>query len=251
MTADALAADVTAERPRNRRAGIAAALFVALSFAGLVLLLSTTTGTGADDAAKRSLLEADDSAATLWLASGLRVVAMLLLIGVGLQLTALIRARTELPGALRVLVIVAPLWLIAAVVLGQLALLDAADAFTAGGPQTDDRAEDLLAEGGLQRASAVIGVFSGVLFAAALTWLSLAMLRAGLLTTTLGYWGAGAGLASLLVPVAGQALVLGWLGSVALLLLGWWPGGIGPAWSSGQAEPWQGEPGRRPRGDTA
>lgn len=246
-----MTADVLAERPRNRQAGIAAALFVLLSFVGLILLLSTTTGTGADDAAKRSLQEADASASTLWLATGLRVVAMVLLIGVGLQLSALVAARAELPGALRVLVIVAPLWLIAAVVLGQLALLDAADAFTSGGPQTESRADDLLSEGGLQRVSAIVGVFSGLMFAGALLWISLAMLRAGLLTTTLGYWGAGAGLASLIVPVAGQALVLGWLGSVALLLLGWWPGGIGPAWTSGRAEPWQGEPGRRPRGDTA
>src|SRR5687767_1135609 len=137
-------ADVAAERPRNRQAGIAAALFVLLSFVGLILLLSTTTGTGADDAAKRSLLEADDSSSTLWLATGLRVVAMVLLVGVGLQLSALIAARTQLPPGLKTLVIVAPLWLIAAVVLGQLALLDAADAFTSGGPQTESRADDLL-----------------------------------------------------------------------------------------------------------
>lgn len=238
---------MSTERARNRQAGLAAAAYVVLSFVALVLLLSTTTGTGSDDAAKRSLEEADSSATTLWAATGLRVLSMVLLLLAGLHLVRLVGARTVTPGALRILILVAPLWIAVAAVLSQFALLDAADAFTSGGPRTDDRAEDLLAEGGLQRASALIGVFSTLLFASALTWLSLAMLRAGLLTTTLGYWGAGAGIASFLVPIAGQALVLGWVGSVAIILLGWWPGGIGPAWSSGQAEPWQGEPGREPK----
>lgn len=238
-------ADVAAERGPTRLAGVAATLVVLLSFAGLAMLLSTTTGTDAEGAARRSLLEAGESGGTLWAATAMRVVAMALLIGVGLQLTRLIAARTAVPGALRVLAVVAPLWLAAAAVLGQLALLDASDAFLASGARTEARAEDLLAEGGLQRASAIVGVFSGLLFSGYLIWLSLAALRAGLLTTTLGYWGAGAGLAALLVPLAGQALVIGWLGSIALLLLGWWPGGRGPSWTSGHAEPWEAT--RRPR----
>jgi hypothetical protein len=69
--------------------------------------------------------------------------------------------------------------------------------------------------------------------------------RVGLLTKTLGYWGVGAAVAAVLVPVAGQGLVMGWLASVALLLLGWWPGGRGPAWTSGTAMPW--DPGTEDR----
>lgn len=243
---------MSSERPGNLRAGIAAAVHVVLSFVALVLLLSTATGTGTDDARKRSLLEADESSGTLWAATGLRVVGLALLILVGLHLVRLVAARTEAPGALRVLVVVGPIWVAIGAVLSQVALLDAADAFTAGGPQTDARADELLTEGGLQRASAIIGVFSVLLLATGVAWLSLAMLRAGLLTTVLGYWGAGAGVAAVLVPIAGQALLLGWLGSVAIILLGWWPGGLGPAWTTGAAEPWQAE--RRPGGpreDTA
>jgi hypothetical protein len=29
-----------------------------------------------------------------------------------------------------------------------------------------------------------------------------------------------------------------WLGAVGLLFLGRWPGGRGPAWETGEAEPW-------------
>ncbi|WP_205696490.1 hypothetical protein [Conexibacter sp. SYSU D00693] len=243
-----MTADVGAERRPNRIAGIAALVAVIASFAGLLVVLSTTTGTGTDDAARRSLLEADESGGALWGATALRVVSLLLLVVAAWQLVRLVAARVAVQPALRWLCVVVPLLMAVGAVLSQLSLLDAADTFVSGGPRTDARADDLLNEGGLQRLSAVAGIIFAVAFAGWLAWLSLAATSAGLLTQTLGYWGVGAGVAMLLVPIAGQGLFLGWLGSVALLLLGWWPGGIGPAWTSGTAEPWQpGLSGRRPR----
>jgi hypothetical protein len=44
-----------------------------------------------------------------------------------------------------------------------------------------------------------------------------------------------------LVPVIIQAF---WLGALGALYLGRWPGGRGPAWDSGEAEPWPSAAGR-------
>ncbi|HYF27349.1 MAG TPA: hypothetical protein VD931_16515 [Baekduia sp.] len=251
-----MTADVARERRGNRVAGVAAMLSVAGSFAALLLLVSTTTADTGDDDARRSLLEADQNATTLWAAVGARVLSALLIALVGWRLVVLVRHRVDVPKALGPLAIAAPVGLALSALLGHLSLIDAADAFTSGGPMTEARAEDLLSEGGLQRLAAVLGIVLGVVFAGWLAWVSLAGLRAGLFTTTLGYWGAGAGLASVLLPLAGQGLLLGWLGSLGLLLLGWWPGGLGPSWTTGEPVPWQPVRGRpvgagRPGGGSA
>ena len=55
----------------------------------------------------------------------------------------------------------------------------------------------------------------------------------------MGILGAIAG-ALVVFQLAGvSAIVQGfWLGALGLLFLGRWPGGRGPAWASGEAEPW-------------
>jgi hypothetical protein len=35
-----------------------------------------------------------------------------------------------------------------------------------------------------------------------------------------------------------QIVQLFWLGALAMLVLGFWPGGRGPAWETGEAAPW-------------
>jgi hypothetical protein len=45
-----------------------------------------------------------------------------------------------------------------------------------------------------------------------------------------------------LVPVVIQAF---WLGAIGALFLGNWPGGRGPAWETGNADPWPSPAGRR------
>jgi hypothetical protein len=240
---------VTAEQERrgNRVAGTFAVLSVAASFAALLVLLGTTSGQHAGREALGSLLDADAHRDALLAATGLRVAGLLALVGVGVRLVDLVRTRDAAPPAVRVLAIVAPLAVAAAAVASHVALLDAASTLVDGGARTQPRADHLLHDGGLQRASAVATVLAAVAFAGWLAWLSMLAARVGLLTRTLGWWGVGAGLASVLVPVAGQGLVLGWVGSVALLLLGWWPGGRGPSWTSGTSEPWDPRTESRPR----
>jgi hypothetical protein len=60
---------------------------------------------------------------------------------------------------------------------------------------------------------------------------SIQAMRVGLLTRFLGYWGVGAGGALVLLPI-GDAMFIGWLASIGILSLGYWPGGRPPAWQS-------------------
>jgi hypothetical protein len=61
----------------------------------------------------------------------------------------------------------------------------------------------------------------------------------GLLTPFMGILGVVAG-ALIVFPFASISSVVQafWLGAAGALFYGRWPGGRGPAWSSGEAEPW-------------
>jgi hypothetical protein len=230
------------EARRNRPVGAVAIVSVLASFAALVLLVgSTSPGTRAT-ASKRSLELADADAGLLWGAVSLRVLSLVAIAFVGAYLVALVAAREEAPRAMRILAIAAPIGMIIAVVASQVALVDAAHQFVSGGARTEDRAKDLLRNGAGQRITSVATILTAVAFSVWLGWTSLAAARVGLLTKFMGYFGVGGAVASVIVPVAGQGLVIGWLGSIGILLLGWWPGGRGPAWTTGAAGEWN--PGR-------
>jgi hypothetical protein len=64
--------------------------------------------------------------------------------------------------------------------------------------------------------------------------------RAGLLSPFMAILGVIAGvlLVLQLVPLVPVILQVFWLGAVGALFLGNWPGGRGPAWETGQPDPW-------------
>ncbi|MCW2959333.1 MAG: hypothetical protein JWP18_2136 [Solirubrobacterales bacterium] len=226
------------EAGRNKIAGAVAIVSVVASFAALALLVgSTTPGTQAT-ASKRSLEQADADAGLLWGAVSLRVLSLLALAFVGAHLISLIAVREQTPRAMRILAVGAPLAIGVAVLASQFALVDAAREFVGSGAQTEGRAKELLQDGAAQRITSVATILTAILFSVWLGWTSLAAARVGLLTKFMGYFGVGGALASVLVPVAGQGLVIGWIGSVGILLLGWWPGGRGPAWTTGAVGEW-------------
>ena len=69
--------------------------------------------------------------------------------------------------------------------------------------------------------------------------ISLNAMRAGLLTRFMGILGVIAGVLLAIPQLAPTPIVLWfWLGALAFLFAGRWPGGIPPAWRTGQAEPW-------------
>src|SRR5919108_74489 len=64
--------------------------------------------------------------------------------------------------------------------------------------------------------------------------------RVGLLSPFMSILGvvAGALLVLQIVPPVSVVLQSFWLAAIGVLYLGKWPGGRGPAWDSGEAEPW-------------
>jgi hypothetical protein len=90
--------------------------------------------------------------------------------------------------------------------------------------------------------SSLIG-FAGILIqlgtlamAVGLILVGLNAMRAGLLNRMLGYLGIASG--AMMVLVALPIVQIFWLGSIAFVLLGRWPGGELPAWATGRAVPW-------------
>jgi hypothetical protein len=70
--------------------------------------------------------------------------------------------------------------------------------------------------------------------------IALNAMRVGLLTRFMGYCGMAVGIAGMLLvgSAPAAALQVFWMGALAYLFAGRWPGGDPPAWRTGQAEPW-------------
>ena len=108
-----------------------------------------------------------------------------------------------------------------------------------GGPRT---VADASTSGGLFAFAQVMQIFGSLALAIALVLVSLNAMRAGLLTLLFGVLGIITGATLVIFPL--PIVQVFWLGALALLCLGVWPGGMPPAWQSGRAEPW---PSARPQ----
>jgi hypothetical protein len=186
----------------------------------------------------------------------------LLLLPVFLYLFRAIRGREgALPGWFVYLVYLGPLVFGLSAVLGAVDRIDLAHQFADGsysfpdadpnddpdltqcpairGNLGDGCAEELLSDNpnGL-----VFGLsFGGSLAVAFLfVMLPLRARRVGLLSPFMSILGviAGALLVLQLVPVVPVIIQAFWLGAIGALYLGAWPGGRGPAWDSGEPDPW-------------
>lgn len=166
------------------------------------------------------------------LATALRCGGLLLTFGVAVYLYTLVRARRPQVSRRWMLGTAAAgaALIAAATVFGWFALAHVADAFVAGGPRTVQRAQHLIDASASLSLAAVFDLVSRIVFALWVAIVSLEMLRADLLDRFLAYWGFGASAALVLLPV-GDAMLVGWLGSIGFLALGYWPGGRPVAWS--------------------
>jgi hypothetical protein len=174
-------------------------------------------------------------------------LAALLLIGVFVYLfRAVVSRGGGVPSWFVYLIYAAPVLFAIGSVGVALHAVDVADTFASSGVTHGDpgneRARDLLTPNGLLVAAQTAGTV-GVAFL--FVMLPLRARRVGLLTPFMGIIGAIAG-ALIVFQLAGvSAIVQGfWLAALGVLLLGRWPGGRGPAWESGEAEPWL-TPGQR------
>jgi hypothetical protein len=182
----------------------------------------------------------DDTSAYLASAT-MSAVAALLLAGVFLYLFRAVTARAGgVPQWFVYMVVGAPIAYALSRVLYSLEATDIADKFASGEPirgkAGGDRATDLSDVSPVVVALQIAGTV-GVAFL--FVMLPLRARRIGLLSPFMGVLGAIAG-ALVVLPFAGVSPVVQafWLGAMGLLFLDRWPGGRGPAWESGEAEPW-------------
>ena len=118
-------------------------------------------------------------------------------------------------------------------------IVSKAHQFVTHGTQTYLQANSL-AGGGALAALQYAGLLGSLLLAIAFVLVSLRAMRVGLLTRFLGYLGIVAAAASILLveSLPAQVIQIFWLGAIAYLLAGRWPGGDPPAWRTGEAVPW-------------
>jgi hypothetical protein len=238
----------------------AAAAFGAglLLLAGTILLLSIPDDRPGIEARPDFLLSVNDSSGTMLAATGLQAVGGLCLILVFYYMfRAVIHRTPTIPQWFVYIVFLGPAMYAVAQVLNGIAQVDVADTFAHAaskvgdcpairGQRGEDCAQDLLQDQASPLAIA-LSLAGSVATAFLFVMLPLRARRAGLLSQFMGVLGVIAGVLLVLplfpgVPVVLQAF---WLGAVGALYLGTWPGGRGPAWESGEPEPWPSAAGRR------
>ena len=216
----------------------AVAAFLSASFAAVSIGLRVSAGSSPDGDAE-ALRRVDEHLPELLGSLAAQAVALLLMAyALYYLLRATVARRPEVPRAVLPLVLLAPVLLIVGGFISQTAVADIADEFLASGPQTDRRAEDLLEDGSI--VGQAIGSGGTLCLALSLVFVSLNAMRVGLLSRFMGILGilVGALLVLPLIP-GGQVIVqVFWVAALGALFLGRWPGGRGPAWETGEAEPW-------------
>ncbi len=215
-------------------AGLAALLTIAGPFIQAVAIGAQ------DDGQRGGLLLIDKNNAEYALVQTVQVLAYVFVAGaLAYLLRATIARRPEVLKIATPVVYVAPFLLAVGGVLNLLELISVGDQF-AGGPRTEERADDLLA--GANPLGSLVSLLGTFCFAVAFVIVSLNAMRAGLLSQFMGILGVIVGaLVVLPIPVLAQTQPIVqsfWLGALGALFLGRWPGGRGPAWETGEAMPW-------------
>ena len=258
MGATVATQDTLATEARQRmRAGVAAAIAAVLILASFVLpgiifadaprstvlrALETAAEPGAVGGAPSGRLAglqfyADHAVALV--ATSVARGAGFLLIGLALTFLAFaVRARTEqFPRFAAYLPFVGGVLSAVSYVLSPVGTGIAVDGFL-DGPRTVDAAATV-ADDSLIVTAQVIGLPGTLALSLGFVLICLNAMKVGLLTRFMGVLGILAGIL-FIIPIGSPLPVVQcfWLGGLALLLLGRWPGGDPPAWRTGRAEPW-------------
>lgn len=227
-----------------RPAALAAFIAAVLLLAQIVLLQTVIEDRPGTEAIPDFLLSVDENPAMLLGARIAQAVAALLVSAIFYYLFRALRTRNAgVPSWFVYLIFAGPALYALGLVLGAVGQLDVASDFAGGEPirgeAGEDRADQLLED------NASAGVFAlnfagQVATAFLFVMLPLRARRVGLLSPFMGILGVvtGALLVLQIVPVVPVIIEAFWLGALGSLFLDKWPGGRGPAWESGEAEPW-------------
>jgi hypothetical protein len=230
-----------------------------LLLAGTVVLQTMLEDRNRIEALPDFLLSVDESPSSLMLQAVVQAVAVLCLIFVFYYLFRATTHRVpQMPRWFVYLIFIGPAMYAISQVLGAIDRIDVAEMFAdrdytiedaeqrleqrcpaIEGELGDDCAAELLQQNtngpaiGLNLAGSVAVAFMYLM-------LPLRARRAGLLSPFMAILGVIAGvlLVLQLVPLVPVMLQAFWLGAIGALYLGNWPGGRGPAWESGEPDPW-------------
>ena len=228
------------ERSTGRWAAAAAIGTVVLILASNVMRAVVLTGDLDTD--REQLASIDDAGSGLLGSSMLQALSQVALAFVLFYLYRVAKfRRPELPGFTLGLIVVAPLLVVVGRIITDVGLLDIADSFVSSGVTEgaagEERAENLIEDrslvgpGLLQAGVLALGL--------SLVILCLNAMRAGVLSRFMGVLGIIIGVLYVIPLFGGPSFVqIFWAGALAALFLDRWPNGRGPAWGSGEPDPW-------------
>jgi hypothetical protein len=218
-------------------AAVAAFLGALLIVAGTVVRQTVALADRPDND-REFLLEIDQNSGSFLASAFIQSASFIFLAIVLFYLYSATKARKpEFPVIAVALAVLGPLLLAIAGPLSDLSRIDIADEFVSSGPQTEKRAEDLLGDRSV--AAAAVGSGGTLAIAIAFVLININAMRVGLLSRFMGIIGAIIGGLYVLPILSGPLIVqLFWLLAIGVLFLGYWPGGRGPAWETGEAVPW-------------
>jgi hypothetical protein len=248
------------EARMGRPAALAAFAAGLLLLAGTVVILSIPQGRSGVEPRADFLLGVDDSPGSLYATTALQATAAICMIGVFYYLFRATSARNGgVPRWFVYIVLIGPLMYAAAQPIAATSQVDVAEKFATRDYSfpDEDRGSDLrkcprirgdigqqcaekLLRDDANGAALGLGSAGTVAIAFLFVMLPLRARRVGLLSPFMSILGVIAGVLFVLpflpgVPVFVQAF---WLGALGALLLGRWPGGRGPAWETGEPDPW-------------
>lgn len=241
-TGAAAQVDLALEGRRRRLGGWAALIAVGAALGALVIAARASPPSASPSEQGSTLAEilvdfggAKDLQA---IALALKVVSFLLVVPVAVVLDRAISGRRpDLRSNIPVVIaIVGALAISLSSIAGFLALSSVVDEFLGSGPETTARAEQLVEDSDPLRASSLFEIGSRVVFAVWVALVSFRMMQTGLLSRWLSLLGIGSAVAFGILLPGGEAFMYAWLGSVGLILVGRWPGGVPRAWVTGRAE---------------
>jgi hypothetical protein len=149
--------------------------------------------------------------------------------------------RPQMPQVLRYLVLLAAPVAAVLAVIHQVQLGHVADKVFPQLPlppkDAKNLVDDQVGKGGIVAVSA-FATAAGLGLAFSFLMVSLNAMRAGLLSRFMGIIGVIVGVLLVLPILPLPILQIFWLAALGLLILGPWPQGRGPAWETGEAEPW-------------
>jgi hypothetical protein len=199
-----------------------------------------------------NLLSIDESPDTLLISAGLQGLSALCLIPVFYFLyRAIVHRSPEIPKWFVYLIFIGPVFYAIGRMLGEIERIEVAEIFanqtsTVGeecpairGEAGETCAEDLLGDD-INPIPVALSLAGAVGTAFMFVMLPLRARRAGLMSQFMAILGVVAGvlLVLQLMPLVPEIVQAFWLGAVGALFLGTWPGGRGPAWETGQPDPW-------------